>query len=110
MRRGEIHLADLGDPFGHEQGFVRPVVLLSSQPWLDSHPPVVHVVPITRTRRGAPTHVEVEPGASGLAATGYLKCEDLRSISPGRLERRFGEVDEVVLMRVETILRRLLSI
>jgi mRNA interferase MazF len=109
VKRGEVHLADLGDPIGHEQGFVRPVVLLSSQSWLDSRPPVIHVVPITRTRRGAPTHVEVEPGVSGLAATSYIKCEDLRSVPPGRLERRFGEVDELTLMRVETILHRLLS-
>ena len=110
MKRGEIYLADLGAPVGHEQAFVRPVALLSSQPWLESAPPVVFAVPITRTPRGSPTHVEVEPGSSGLAATSYLKCEDLRTISVDRLERRFGALDDVTLVRVETIVRRLLAL
>lgn len=110
MRRGDIHLADLGDPVGHEQAFVRPVVVLSAQPWLDSRPPVVFVVPITRTRRDAPTHVEIESGSSGLRATSYAKCEDLRAVSVRRLERRFGTVNDVALMRIETITRRLLAL
>jgi mRNA interferase MazF len=71
---------------------------------------VVFAVPITRTRRGSPTHVEVEPGSSGLAATSYARCEDLRAISVDRLERRFGVLEDVTLLRVETILRRLLAL
>ena len=110
MRRGEIYLADLGDPVGHEQALVRPVLLLSAQPWLDSRPPVVTIVPLTRTRRDAPTHIEVEPGASGLAATSYVKCEDLRAVSPERLGRRFGMLEDVALLQVETITRRLLGL
>lgn len=110
MRRGDIYLADLGDPVGHEQAFVRPVLVVSAQPWLDTRPPVVTVIPLTRTRREAPTHVEVEPGASGLAATSYIKCEDLRAISPARLQKRFGTTDDVVMMRVEVITRRLLGL
>ena len=110
MRRGEIYLADLGDPVGREQAMVRPVLVLSAQPWLDSRPPVVVVVPLTRTRRDSPTHVEVEPGASGLAATSYIKCEDLRAISVERLERLFGAVEDVTLLRVELVTRRLLGL
>ena len=110
MRRGEIYLADLGDPVGREQAMVRPVLVLSAQPWLDSRAPVVVVVPLTRTRRDSPTHVEVEPGASGLAATSYIKCEDLRAISVERLERLFGAVEDVTLLRVELVTRRLLGL
>lgn len=110
MKRGEIYLADLGDPIAHEQAFVRPVLVISAQPWLDSRPPVVFVVPLTRTLRDAPTHVEIEPGSSGLAATSYAKCEDLRAVSVQRLERRFGTVDDLTLMHVETITRRLLGL
>lgn len=110
MRRGEVLLADLGEPVGHEQSLVRPVLVVSAQPWLDSGPPVVTVVPLTRTRRGAATHVEVEPGTSGLRETSYAKCEDVRSISPLRLGRRFGAVDATTMIEVETVLRRLLSL
>lgn len=110
MRRGEIYLADLGDPVGHEQAFVRPVVVMSAQPWLDSNPPVVHVLPLTRTRRESATVVEVEPGRSGLSATSYAKCEDLRAVSVERLEKRFGQIDDVAMARAETIVRRLLAL
>lgn len=110
VRRGEIHMADLGDPIGHEQAYRRPVLIVSGQPWLDSNPPVVMAVPLTRTHRESPTHVEIEPGSSGLKETSYAKCEDLRAISPLRLERNFGMAEETVLFRVELILRRLLAL
>lgn len=110
MRRGDIWMADLGEPFGHEQGLRRPVLILSAQSWLDSRPPVVTVVPLTRSRRGWPTHVEIEPGASGLRAASYAKCEDIRSISPRRMTRRFGSADDESVLAAETILRRLLAL
>lgn len=110
MRRGEIWMADLGEPVGHEQGLRRPVLILNDQAWLDSAPPVITILPFTRTRRGRPTHVEVEPGRSGLKETSYAKCEDVRSISPLRLSRRFGYVDPPVLASVERTLRRLLAL
>lgn len=103
-------MADLGDLVGREQGARRPVLILNDQAWLDSRPPVVAVVPFTRTRRDWPTHVEVEPGASGLQATSYAKCEDLRSVSPLCLTRRFGRVDPPALASVERNLRRLLGL
>lgn len=110
MRRGEIYLADLGSPVGHEQSLTRPVLVLSAQPWLDSLPPVVTVVPVTRTRRESPTRVEIEPGESGLRETSYIKCEDVRAISPLRLGRKSGHADDDVVLRVEVILRRLLGL
>lgn len=110
MNRGDILLADLGPAVAHEQAGTRPVLILSAQPWLDSSPPVVVVVPLTRTRWDSPTRIEVERGASGLAETSYLRCEDVRAISPDRLGRRFGAVDPLVLLRVEAVVRRLLAL
>lgn len=110
VRRGEIHLADLGEPIGHEQALRRPVVVVSAEPWLASHPPVITVVPITRSYHARSTHVEVEPGGSGLKATSYAKCEDIRAISPLRLERFFGRLDGVTMAQIDVILRRLLAL
>ena len=110
MRRGEIFMADLGAPVGHEQALRRPILLVNAQPWMDASPPVVMGLPITRTHRPNPTHVEIEPGVSGLKEVSYIKCEDLRAISPMRLERRFGRADDTVLFRVEVVLRRLLAL
>ena len=110
VRRGEIHLADLGESVGHEQALRRPVVVVSAEPWLQSHPPVITVVPVTRSYRARSTHVEIEPGESGLSATSYAKCEDIRAISPLRLERCFGRADAVAMARIDLIVRRLLAL
>jgi len=67
-------------------------------------------LPITRTHRPNPTHVEVEPGVSELEEISYINCEDLRTISPMLLERRFGRAEETVLFRVGLVLRRLLAL
>jgi mRNA interferase MazF len=103
-------MADLGDPVGHEQALRRPVVLVNAQPWLESRPPVVMALPLTRTHRSDPTHVEIGPGSSGLKEISYVKCEDLRAISPLRLGRRFGSAEDAVMSRIDVILRRLLSL
>jgi mRNA interferase MazF len=42
---------------------------------------VVIVVSTTTTHRGLPSHVEVEPGSSGLDEVSYAKCEDVQSVS-----------------------------
>jgi mRNA interferase MazF len=110
VRRGDIFLADLGDPIGHEQSLRRPVVIVSADPWLRSNPPVVTVLPVTRTYRQRTSHVELEPGASGLATISYAKCEDIRAISPLRLDRQLGTADEVALTRISLILVRLLAL
>ncbi len=110
VSRGEIYFADLGIAVGHEQSGRRPVVVVSAAEWLSSSPPVIAVVPLTSTRRNWPTHVEIEPDASGLAVTSFAKCEDMRAVSPKRFEVRLGAVDSLVMLRVESILRRLLSL
>ncbi len=110
VRRGEIHLADLGEPVGHEQALRRPVVIVSSDLWLRTNPPVVTTVPLTRTDRSRSTHVEIEPGLSGLRVVSFAKCEDIRAVSPLRLEQRLGSVEASVLGRIDVILRRLLAL
>lgn len=110
MRRGDIHLADLGEPIGHEQGMRRPVLVVSAQPRLESNPPIVTVLPLTRTYRERSTHVELDPGTSGLKATGYAKCEDIRAISPQRLGYYFGRAEDTALSKVDLILRRRLAL
>jgi mRNA interferase MazF len=110
VTRGDLYLATLGEPIGHEQGGGRPVLIVSASAWLNSSPPVIAVLPLTRTYRQRSTHVEIEPGKSGLASTSYAKCEDIRAISPTRLRHKFGEVDPMVMLRIDTLLRRLLGL
>jgi mRNA interferase MazF len=109
-RRGEIWLLDLGEPLGHEQGWQRPALILSSDRW-NRHAATVTVLPLTRTHHGLPTRIEIEPDDdNGLDETSYARCEDVRSVSERRLTHRVGMVDDLTMSRVGPVLRRFLEI
>ena len=63
------------------------------------------VLPVTRTRRGYATHVELD---GVLPVTSYVQCELIRAVSVERLIRPVAALDPVDLDRIEVILRRIL--
>ncbi|PSK98298.1 mRNA interferase MazF [Haloactinopolyspora alba] len=65
------------------------------------------VLPVTRTKRGYVTHVELD---GVLPVTSYVQCEQIRVVSADRMIRHVATLDTVHLMRVETILRRILAL
>lgn len=105
MNRGDVLLCDFGSPIGHEPGFRRPAVAISHDELGRHGVPVV--LPVTRTRRGYPTHVELD---GVLPVVSYVQCELIRAIPAERLIRTVGSVDIVHLARIETILRRILDL
>jgi len=68
------------------------------------------VLPITSRRKNVRSHVPMEPPEAGLDRTSYVKCEDVRSISTTRLDRRLGAVGPETLRAVEDRLRLLMSL
>lgn len=68
------------------------------------------VDPITSTRRGLPSHVELEPGESGLDHPSHAKCEDVKSIPERRLVDRLGVVGPEPLFEIGRTLRYLLEL
>lgn len=70
---------------------------------------VVIVVPCTTTRRELPSHIEIEPGESGLDETSYAKCEDVKSVSERRLIARLGAAGDEALFAIARTLRFLLD-
>ena len=109
-RRGEIWLTDFGEPVGHGQGYRRPAVIVSDDRLNRSRAGLAVVVPVTTSRRGLPSHVEIDPGASGLSHTSYAKTEDVKSVSTGRLGRHLGTAPPDVMTRVERALRHILGL
>jgi mRNA interferase MazF len=110
VARGDIWLVDFGEPVGHEQGYRRPALVVSADQFNRSRAGLVIVVPITRTRRGIASHVEVEPGDSGLAETSYAKVEDLKSVSVQRLVKLHGTASPECLHQVKRIVSLLLAL
>jgi mRNA interferase MazF len=103
--RGEIYLCDFGTPIGHEPGFRRPAVVVSHDQLSRHGVPVV--LPVTRTRRGYATHVELD---GVLPVVSYVQCELVRAVSADRLIRPVGMLDITHLTQIEAILRRVLSL
>lgn len=106
MRRGEIHLCDLGDPINPEPGFRRPALVVSVDTFHRSGLAVI--LPITSARRPVPTVVEVE--GAGPDHASYIHVDQIRTVSQKRLTRRLGRVDEVTMIRIEQVLARLLGL
>ena len=109
-RRGEVWLLDFGDPIGREQAGRRPAVVVSADPLNESRAGVVIVVPCTTAHRGLPSHIEIEPGASGLDDVSYAKCEDVKSVSEQRLIVRLGVVSPGNQFEIARSLRFLLDL
>jgi mRNA interferase MazF len=105
LTSGDIVLVDLGLPEGREAGFPRPAVVVSAQYVLDQAPAVVQVVPLTSTRRGFESEVEIQPDArNGLAVASAAQCQHVRSIATSRTGPRIGHVGPLGLAQIrETI-------
>lgn len=103
VNRGDVYLCDFGEPLGHEPAFRRPAVVISAPELSRFGLPIV--LPVTRTKRNYPTHVELE---EVLPVTSYVQCEEIRAIANERLVRHLGTLDAVSLLNVEAVLRRIL--
>lgn len=108
--RGEVYDVDLGQPVGHEPAFRRPAVVVSVDTLNNSPGKLVVVVPVTSRAYGLRSHVEVEPGRSGLEHTSYARCDQLRVVSTDRLCFRRGIVAPDYLRAIDQALRFVLDL
>jgi len=108
--RGEIWLTDLNPVKGHEQAGKRPCLIISVDLFNRGASGLVVVLPITSKDKGIPFHVELNPPEGGLKISSFIKCEDVRSISVERLEKRWGAVSLETLAAVEDRLRILMGL
>jgi mRNA interferase MazF len=109
-QQGEVWEVSLEPVVGHEQGGRRPVVIVSVDRISSGRGEMCIVVPFTRTDRGTPVHVRVDPPEGGLKAVSFALPENVRSISRERLARRLGNLRddtlEQVLDRIHLLTRK----
>lgn len=108
--RGEVYDVNLGQPVGHEPGFVRPAVVVSVDILNNGPGGLVVVVPVTSTAYGLRSHIELEPGTSGLDHTSYARCDQLRVLSTTRLMSRRGVIGPDQLQSIDQALRFVLDL
>jgi mRNA interferase MazF len=111
VRRGEVWFADLDPVRGHGQAGRRPVLVVSSERFNASRAGRVVVLPLTRTDRGIPSHVAIDPPDGGVRERSFVMCEAIRSIAKERLaDRPLGVVSRLVMETVEDRLSILLDL
>ncbi|HXV62742.1 MAG TPA: type II toxin-antitoxin system PemK/MazF family toxin [Vicinamibacteria bacterium] len=108
--RGDVWMVDLNPVVGREQAGTRPAVVLSVDELNQSAADLVMVLPLTSREKRVRSHVEVREREAGLAVRSFVKCEDIRSISTRRLERRLGSISADTLVSIEDRLRILLGL
>ena len=108
--RGEVYDVDLGQPVGHEPGFMRPAVVVSVDIVNNGPGGLVVVVPITTATYRLRSHVELEPGTSGLHHSSYACCDQLRVVSTARLAFRRGRIEPDRSRSIDQALRFVLDL
>lgn len=89
---------------------MRPVILVSASHFNLNRSGLIVVVPVTRTDRGNPLHVEILPAEGGLRHRSFALCDMVRSISSDRLEYFVGRLDVAVLEDIADRLRIILDL
>ncbi|MEB3293906.1 MAG: type II toxin-antitoxin system PemK/MazF family toxin [Synechococcales bacterium] len=110
IARGEIWLADLNPVRGHEQAGKRPCLVISVDLFNQGASGLVVILPITSKNKGIPFHVRINPPEGGVKNQNFIKCEDVRSISVERLDKRWGIVSLETLAEIEDRLRILMGL
>jgi mRNA interferase MazF len=110
MKRGEIWLAQFDPVVGHEQGPLRPALIVSAD-WVNASPAdLVTVLPITSKARKLPTRVVINPPEGGLRTQSWVICEQVRTVSKQRLGSRLGAAALQTMRAVTDNLRLFLEL
>ena len=108
--RGEIWMVKLDPTRGHEPTGTRPALVVSANLFNSSRADLLIVLPLSTKEKGVRSHVAIDPPQGGVKRRSWIRCEDIRSLSKGRLSKRWGAVSHATLDAVEDRLRILLEL
>ena len=108
--RGDVWTVNFDPVMGHEQGGMRPALVVSVNVMNRSPAGLVFVAPITGTDRGIIAHVRISPQEAGLTKASVILTDQVRSISIQRLGRKLGKVTASTMTEVEQRLAFLLGL
>jgi mRNA interferase MazF len=107
--RGEIWWVNLDPTLGVEQAGRRPAVIVSTDSFQRIQNRLVVIVPMSRVGRPFRFHLRADPNETGLASTGWIMCDQPRTISTQRLldSGPAGRAAPGIMTRVDALLRAL---
>ncbi len=80
----QIWLVDFGRPVGHEQGGLRPAIVVGSEMHCRFPIGMALVIPLTARDRGLEHHVRIASPDSGLHRPSWARTEELTAVSTDR--------------------------
>lgn len=94
FHRGEVYLARLGNPYGSEQGGVRPVIVMQNDMGC-IHSPTITMVPLTGIikKQHLPSHYVLRD-ARFLKKRSMVLGEQIDTIDKGRIISCLGKLSE----------------
>ncbi len=105
-KKGDIIDIDLGKPpeeiKGHEQGFVRPCVVIKAFMPLG----LIIIVPCTKTspKYNLYSIVRLNKGLGGLTSDSFALCHQIRTISVDRIKRKRGQLGKTEIFKIHSVL------
>lgn len=104
FHRGEVYYADLNPVIGHEQGGIRPVLVIQNDTGNYYSPPIIVIAVTRRTfkKPKQPTHVVLDD-AQGLAPSLFMS-EVVRTIDKRRVQSYVGRLTKEQMRRVNAAL------
>lgn len=112
VRRGEIWLADLGEPRGSAPGFRRPILIIQGDEFNRSRIATVLAIVLTTNLRlvNAPGNVLLSAKAAGLPRDSVANVSQLVTLDRNDLEDRIGRLPTRLMAAVDAGLKLILAL
>jgi mRNA interferase MazF len=112
IHRGDIWWANIPPPAGSELGYRRPVLLVQTNAFSESHLQTVTVLTVTSNLRlaGAPGNVLCRKRDTGLAKDSVINVSQAATLNKTRLTQRIGVLPTTLMHEVEAGMRLVLGL
>lgn len=112
MKRGEVWWASLPEPMGSGPGYRRPVLIIQSNPFNDSHISTVVVAVITSNLAlaEAPGNLRLAKSESGLPKASVVNMSQVLTLDRTLLSSRVKALPGTAMLRVNTGLHLMLGL
>ncbi len=111
IKRGEIYLVDLEPVRGHEQGGIRPCLIIQND-FGNKYSPVTIIAPITSKKfsKEFPTNIFISKKVSGLKIDSTIMLNQITTIDKQRIKKKISSLDLQTMKKVEEAIKISLEI
>jgi len=111
IKRGDILLVNLEPVKGHEQGGIRPVLVIQNNIF-NKHSPILIIAAITSKQftKEYPTNVFVSKQESKLDKDSTVLLNQIKTIDKQRIIKKIGDIDSFTMNKVDMALKISLAI